>query len=184
MKEKVKSAPKELIRRGLEDGTERLRLQFRDAAQQGQTDGYGGDQVEDAAAGSARQIERGVENLLKGRRKTGSSQKPVQTPPEYSGSPERPEEHPRTGPENQPAGRQQIKTRETDGRGTSRGGGTPDSVQGRPTAPQAGHEVIKTKDAYMERQVPAVQTSVQNRMNWFKGRGVPWRFGGRSRDAV
>ena len=43
MKEKVKSAPKELIRRGLEDGTERLRLQFRDAAQQGQTDGYGGD---------------------------------------------------------------------------------------------------------------------------------------------
>lgn len=147
----------------MEDGTERLRLQFRDAVQRGQQDGYGGDQVEDAAAGSARQIERGVENLLKGRRKTRSSQKPVQTPPEYSGSPERPEEHPRTGPENQPAGRQQIKTRETDGRGTSRGGGTPDSVQGRPTAPQAGHEVIKTKDAYMERQVPAVQTSVQNR---------------------
>lgn len=147
----------------MENGTERLRLQFRDAAQRGQQDRYGGDQVEDAAAGSARQIERGVENLLKGRRKMGSSQKPVQTPPEYSGSPERPEEHPRTGPENQPAGRQQIKTRETDGRGASRGGGTPDSVQGRPTAPQAGHEVIKTKDAYMERQVPAVQTSVQNR---------------------
>ena len=67
MKEKVKSAPKELIRRGLEDGTERLRLQFRDAAQQGQTDGYGGDQIGDAASGGARQVERGIKNLLKRR---------------------------------------------------------------------------------------------------------------------
>ena len=35
LKEKVKSVPKELVHRGLEDGSERLRLQFRDAAQQG-----------------------------------------------------------------------------------------------------------------------------------------------------
>ena len=46
LKEKVKSVPKELIHRGLEDGTEHLRLQFRDAAQQGRQDGYG-DRIED-----------------------------------------------------------------------------------------------------------------------------------------
>ena len=51
LKEKVKSVPKELVHRGLEDGSERLRLQFRDAAQQGRQDGYGGDRIEDTAAG-------------------------------------------------------------------------------------------------------------------------------------
>ena len=51
LREKVKSAPKELVHRGLEDSTERLRLQFRDAAQRGQQDGDGGDQIEDTAAG-------------------------------------------------------------------------------------------------------------------------------------
>ena len=39
LKEKVKSVPKELVHRRLEDGSERLRLQFRDAAQQGQVVG-------------------------------------------------------------------------------------------------------------------------------------------------
>ena len=54
LKEKVKTAPKELVRRGLEDGTQRLRGQLRDTAQRGQRDGYGGDQIEDAAwAGGA-----------------------------------------------------------------------------------------------------------------------------------
>ena len=43
LKEKVKSVPKELVHRGLEDGSERLRLQLRDAAQRGQKDGYGGE---------------------------------------------------------------------------------------------------------------------------------------------
>ena len=38
LKERVKSAPKELIRRGLDDGTERLRGQLRDTAQHGQRD--------------------------------------------------------------------------------------------------------------------------------------------------
>ena len=41
--EKVKSAPKELARRGLESGVDRLRGQLRDTAQRGQRDAYGGD---------------------------------------------------------------------------------------------------------------------------------------------
>ena len=103
MKEKVKSAPKELIRRGLEDGTERLRLQFRDAAQQGQTDGYGGDQIGDAASGGARQVERGIKNLLK-RRGT-----PKRGRTERAKIPQSGESAAHSG---QP-GRVQIKTRET-----------------------------------------------------------------------
>jgi hypothetical protein len=45
--EKVRSAPKELARRGLESGVERLRGQLRDTAQYGQRDEFGGDTLED-----------------------------------------------------------------------------------------------------------------------------------------
>ena len=60
IKEKVISAPKELLRKGLDDGTERLRTRLRDAAQQGQRDEYGGDAVEDTAAGAVRRVEKGL----------------------------------------------------------------------------------------------------------------------------
>ena len=76
-KEKVKAAPKELVRRGLDDGTERLRGQLRDTAQRGQRDDYGGDQIEDAAWKGGRWGERGIEKLLKkkkdGRGRPGGS---------------------------------------------------------------------------------------------------------------
>ena len=72
LKEKAKSAPKELVRHGLGDGTERLRGQLRDTAQRGQADDYGGDRIEDTAVGGARWMERGaergVESLLKKRK--------------------------------------------------------------------------------------------------------------------
>ena len=69
VREKVKTAPKELVHRGLEDGTNRLRTQLRDAAQQGRRDDYGGDQIEDTAAGGMRRMERGAEKLIKEKRK-------------------------------------------------------------------------------------------------------------------
>lgn len=59
IKEKVISAPKKLLRKGLDDGTERLRTQLRDAAQ-GQRDEYGGDTVEDTVAGAVRRVEKGL----------------------------------------------------------------------------------------------------------------------------
>lgn len=49
LEKKVKAAPKELLRRGFSDGTQRLRGQLRDTAQRGQRDDCGGDQIEDAA---------------------------------------------------------------------------------------------------------------------------------------
>lgn len=81
----MKSAPKELIRRGLDDGSERLRGQLRDTAQHGQRDSYGGDQIEDAAATGSRQAERTAERLLK-RRTAGKGAARADSPPlEHTG---------------------------------------------------------------------------------------------------
>lgn len=54
IKEKAVSAPKELLRRGLDNGAEQLRTQLRDAEQRGQTEESGGDQIEDTAAEEVR----------------------------------------------------------------------------------------------------------------------------------
>ena len=50
IKEKAVSTPREQLRKGLEDCSERLRTQLRDTAQQGRRDEYGGDAIEDTAA--------------------------------------------------------------------------------------------------------------------------------------
>lgn len=59
LKERVKSAPKKLIRRGLDDGTERLR---------GQRDDFGGDQLGDAEVSGVKRAEQLAERLLGKRR--------------------------------------------------------------------------------------------------------------------
>ena len=58
VKEKAVSAPKELLRKVLDDGSERLRTQLRDTAQHGQADEYGGDTIEDTAASGLRRAEK------------------------------------------------------------------------------------------------------------------------------
>ena len=82
LKERVKSAPKELIRRGLDDGTERLRGQLRDVAQHGQRDDFGGDQLGDAEVSGVKRTEQLAERLL-GRRKKGAKHTPDAGPDEY-----------------------------------------------------------------------------------------------------
>ncbi len=74
IKEKAVSTPRELLHRGLDDGSERLRTQLRDTAQHGQTDEYGGDAIEDTAARSLRRAEK---ELTRQRKK-----KPQEQPPE------------------------------------------------------------------------------------------------------
>ena len=74
LKEHVKSAPKELIRRGLDDGTERLRGQLRDTAQHGQRDDFDGDQLGDAEVSGVKRAEQLAEHLL-GKRKKGAKHK-------------------------------------------------------------------------------------------------------------
>ena len=77
IREKITAVPKELVHRGLEDGTDRLRTQLRDAAQQGRRDDYGGDQIEDTTADSMRRMERGAEKLIKEKRKNRASRRSV-----------------------------------------------------------------------------------------------------------
>ena len=78
IKEKAVSTPRELLRKGLDDGSERLRTQLRDTAQHGQADEYGGDTIEDTAARGLRRAEK---ELTRQRKK-----KPQEQPPE-SGAP-------------------------------------------------------------------------------------------------
>lgn len=74
IKEKAISTPRELLHRGLDDGSERLRTQLRDTAQHGQADEYGGDAIEDTAARGLRRAEK---ELTRQRKK-----KPQEQPPE------------------------------------------------------------------------------------------------------
>lgn len=74
VKEKAVSTPRELLRKGLDDGSERLRTQLRDTAQHGQADEYGGDAIEDTAARGLRRAEK---ELIRQRKK-----KPQEQPPE------------------------------------------------------------------------------------------------------
>ncbi len=118
----------------MEDGTERLRLQSRDAAQRDQQDGYGGDQIEDTAAGAARQVERGGRDLLKSRRRDGKSQEPADCSQSCTWGPDR----------STSAHYERV----------------PDSAQGGPSTLQARQKAIKTKATYMERQDPAAKMPV------------------------
>ena len=74
VKEKAVSAPKELLRKVLDDGSERLRTQLRDTAQHGQADEYGGDTIEDTATRGLRRAEK---ELTRQRKK-----RPQEQPPE------------------------------------------------------------------------------------------------------
>ena len=74
IKEKAVSTPRELLRKGLDDGSERLRTQLRDTAQHGQADESGGDTIEDTAARGLRRAEK---ELTRQRKK-----KPQEQPPE------------------------------------------------------------------------------------------------------
>ncbi len=170
--------PKTLARRGLEDGTQRLRGELRDAAQGGQRDGYGGDQIEDAAAAGAQRAMRGAANLLKKGKTNHTEGSKGQTPPSDSPSPEAaPEVAPAspapqanrdvapvdpapTAPKN--TDRPRIKTREyTESVPTENAGVSPARPRQR-TAGSAGPKVredcmpIKTREAVEPaRAVPA-----------------------------
>ena len=74
VKEKAVSAPKELLRKGLDDGSERLRTQLRDSAQHGLADEYGGDAIEDTAAHG---LHRAEKDLTRQRKKKTQEQPPV-----------------------------------------------------------------------------------------------------------
>ena len=139
IKEKAVSAPKELLRKGLDDGSERLRTQLRDTAQQGRRDEYGGDAIEDTAASGLRRAEK---ELLKQRKKKNAEQ---------SASPQGDASAPSSNSDVPPA----IRTRETDA-ARARAPSPPVREQARQVAMK---QAVKTKNAYISTQRKTVMTA-------------------------
>lgn len=156
LKERVKSAPKELIRRGLDDGTERLRGQLRDTAQHGQRDDFGGDQLGDAEVGGVKRAEQLAERLL-GKRKKGAKNTPDAGPDGYPGSHAAPgNTKSRDGSIPPPSDRLRGKGERDPLRAQSVGRSQPQPQSAFQT-PQKRN--IKTKDSYLKMQAdPAPAT--------------------------
>lgn len=139
VKEKAVSAPKELLRKVLDDGSERLRAQLRDTAQQGRRDEYGGDAIEDTAASG---LHRAEKELLKQRKKKNTEQ---------SASPQGDASAPSSNSDVPPA----IRTRETDA-ARARAPSPPVREQARQAAMK---QAVKTKNAYISAQGETAVTS-------------------------
>ena len=139
VKEKAVSAPNELLRKVLDDGSERLRAQLRDTAQQGRRDEYGGDAIEDTAASGLRRAEK---ELLKQRKKKNAEQ---------SASPQGDASAPSSNSDVPPA----IRTRETDA-ARARAPSPPVREQARQAAMK---QAVKTKNAYISTQRKTVMTA-------------------------
>ena len=139
VKEKAVSAPKELLRKGLDDGSERLRTQLRDTAQQGRRDEYGGDAIEDTAASG---LHRAEKELLKQRKKKNTEQ---------SASPQGDASAPSSNSDVPPV----IRTRETDA-ARVRAPSPPVREQARQAAMK---QAVKTKNAYISAQGETAVTS-------------------------
>ena len=138
VKEKAVSAPKELLRKGLDDGSERLRTQLRDTAQQGRRDDYGGDAIEDTAGG----LHRAEKELLKQRKKKNAEQ---------SASPQGDASAPSSNSDVPPV----IRTRETDA-ARARAPSPPVREQARQVAMK---QAVKTKNAYISTQRKTAMTA-------------------------
>ena len=139
VKEKAVSAPKELLRKGLDDGSERLRTQLRDTAQQGRRDEYGGDAIKHTAASG---LHRAEKELLKQRKKKNAEQ---------SASPKGDASAPSSNSDVPPV----IRTRETDA-ARARASSPPVREQARQAAMK---QAVKTKNAYISTQRKTVMTA-------------------------
>ena len=123
----------------LDDGSERLRTQLRDTAQQGRRDEYGGDAIEDTAASG---LHRAEKELLKQRKKKNTEQ---------SASPQGDASAPSSNSDVPPV----IRTRETDA-ARARAPSPPVREQARQAAMK---QAVKTKNAYISTQRKTVMTA-------------------------
>ena len=139
VKEKAVSAPKELLRKVLDDGSERLRAQLRDTSQQGRRDEYGGDAIEDTAASG---LHRAEKELLKQRKKKNTEQ---------SASPQGDASAPSSNSNVPPV----IRTREAEA-ARARAPSPPAQEQARQAAMK---QAVKTKNAYISTQRKTVMTA-------------------------
>lgn len=148
VKGKNQAAPKELLRRGLLTGTEKLKGQLRDAAEGGRREDTEADRAQDTARMEARLAVDKLGRLALGKKKarswSGESRPDVGAPEPITDD---------TGPATRVeppapysgAGPVQIKTREAAHDG-------PEANFGRANLPRTDQPMVKTKDAYLHRQ--------------------------------
>lgn len=156
IKEKTVSTPRELLRRGLDDGSERLRTQLRDTAQHGQADEYGGDTIEDTAARGLRRAEK---ELTRQRKKRPQEQPPEGGAPTADGTVQ--------------------KYSAIKGKDTTSAGSQPQSAaergrqQARQNAAQKAAKV-KAKDTYIGTQTETqVTVAAAGAAGFYQGTGTP-----------
>lgn len=85
--ERFKTAPKELVRRGLDDGTERLKGQLRDNRDRERPQDYGSEKIEGGAERGAALAGRSVEAFLKHRKQELEREKSADTKESETGMP-------------------------------------------------------------------------------------------------
>lgn len=173
LKERAATAPKQLLRRGLDDGTERLRGQFRDASQRGQRDDYGGDRIEDTAWSGTRWAGRGIEKLLK-KKWDGRDQGPEteSVPPADSPETEFPLDGPAPADPPKPSSaedRVRIKTREATVQRTE---GPQRAFTGRSDSSSFARSATK-KSSHIRTEPPKIKTREYIRQDAFTHRGEP-----------
>ena len=137
------------MRRGLDDGTQRLHGQLREAAQCDQRDDYGGDAIEHTADRGFRQMEHMVERLRPKQKKGKQTAGDI---PEAEST--QPGEKTPSGKESAAADR--IKTHHHD---VADSGAPPDvEPHSRQNVVQQKRQAtVKTKEAYLKRQPTVVQ---------------------------
>lgn len=174
LKERVKSAPKELIRRGLDDGTERLRGQLRDVAQHGQRDDFGGDQLGDAEVSGVKRAEQLAERLL-GKRTKDAAHNPDTGPYGHSGRHDppgaaKPRDDGILPPRDRLHGREARDPLQAES-----------AVRGRPqpqsTLQKPQKRSIKTKDAYLKMQADSAPATPPSALQQGKASFVQERQG-------
>lgn len=142
IKEKVVSAPKELLHKGLDDGAERLRTQLRDTAQQGRRDEYGGDDIEDTAVSGSK---RAAAELLKQRKQKATEQ------------PSNPARNSASAPDARRNESPIIRTKDTEFVETQTPAAAPQAQARRAAMQKAA--AVKTKDTYIETQAKTSVTA-------------------------
>ena len=162
LKERVKSAPKKLIRRGLDDGTERLR------------DDFGGDQLGDAEVSGVKRAEQLAERLL-GRRKKGAAHNPDTGPNGHSGRHD-PQEAAKPRDDSILPPRDRLHGRKArdplQAQSAVRGHPSPQSALQKPQK-----RSIKTKDAYLKIQADSAPATPPSALQQGKASFVQERQG-------
>lgn len=146
IKGKIQSVPKEFLRRGLLDGTEKLKGQLRDAAEGGQREDTEADRAQDTARMGARRAVGGLEKLVRGKEKNkGQLRRASSDTAAPEAHADAPSPSAQAGPDITPNSAEPVRIK-------TRKAGSSISTAERPPSVSSAQQAIKTKGTYIHRQ--------------------------------